>query len=795
MKSHFKISDAPTAQETCLNAPESAAPRIRDYELLKAVGSGAYGEVWLARSVAGSFRAVKIITRPIPDDGCFEREFAGVQRFEPVVHSGWVRILHVGRDDQARFFYYVMEAADDCTRKREIVPADYSPRSLSSELAARGKFPWEEVVRLGISLADALDALHGQNLIHRDIKPSNVIYLNGEPKLADIGLVMRIGEPETSRPGTEGYFDDAGYGTPSADIYSLGKLLYVVWTDMGARDFPVLPEKLDNGGDPRGLKRLNQLLLKACERDPKRRFKSAGVMRDALEDLLEKDSVKQATSRRRRENSAREPRQRYIAILGQAGGPANRQVAGLVKEELQKNGWRAVLDQETTVDMVWARQVQSKAADAEAVVVLLSAESVQSEMMAYELELAREASFKSGKPIFIPVRVQYSEALPPAIARLLPGTRSLQWENPADGQELIHKIIEALKSPAEWQVSQPAQRFEPPWGAIPPDSTFYVVRPTDHDFRAAIAQGDSIILIRGARQMGKTSLLARGLLEARTQEDLVVLTDFQDLSNSDFQSVDLFYQALANSLATQLQLEISAADVWDSRRSANANFDRFLRREVFDKFDDRIVWGLDEVDRLFTCPFGTEVFGMFRSWHNKRALDPHGPWSDLTLVIVYATEAHLFITDLNQSPFNVGTPLSLEDFDRSQVADLNARYGRPLQDEVQLTAFYHLVNGHPFLVRRGLHELATRKMAFDQFQAQATRDQGIFGDHLRRILASLCKDETLVKVVRGALYHAGPIDPDSFYRLRAAGVMAGETAPEARLRCQIYADFLRRHLQ
>jgi hypothetical protein len=72
-----------------------------------------------------------------------------------------------------------------------------------------------------------------------------------------------------------------------------------------------------------------------------------------------------------------------------------------------------------------------------------------------------------------------------------------------------------------------------------------------------------------------------------------------------------------------------------------------------------VVWGLDEVDRLFSVPFGSEVFGLFRSWHNKRALDPSGPWARLTLAIAYATEAHLFITDLNQSPFNVGTRLAL----------------------------------------------------------------------------------------------------------------------------------------
>jgi len=83
---------------------------------------------------------------------------------------------------------------------------------------------------------------------------------------------------------------------------------------------------------------------------------------------------------------------------------------------------------------------------------------------------------------------------------------------------------------------------------------------------------------------------------------------------------------------------------------------------------------LDEVDRLITCGFGSEVFGLFRSWHNERSLDPSGPWERLTMAIAYATEAHLFITDVNQSPFNVGTRLTVEDFTLSQVADLNERY-------------------------------------------------------------------------------------------------------------------------
>ena len=58
------------------------------------------------------------------------------------------------------------------------------------------------------------------------------------------------------------------------------------------------------------------------------------------------------------------------------------------------------------------------------------------------------------------------------------------------------------------------------------DSTFYIVRPTDEAFAEAIARRDSIVLVKGARQIGKTSLLARGLQHARHVGAKVVLTDF-----------------------------------------------------------------------------------------------------------------------------------------------------------------------------------------------------------------------------------------------------------------------------
>src|SRR5687767_1773882 len=95
---------------------ERVPPAIPDHELLRCIGRGSYGEVWLARNVMGAYRAVKIVYRDsFESDRPYEREFAGIKKFEPISrrHESQVDILHVGRNDQAGYFYYVMELADD----------------------------------------------------------------------------------------------------------------------------------------------------------------------------------------------------------------------------------------------------------------------------------------------------------------------------------------------------------------------------------------------------------------------------------------------------------------------------------------------------------------------------------------------------------------------------------------------------------------------------------------------------------------------------------------------------------
>lgn len=332
-------------------------------------------------------------------------------------------------------------------------------------------------------------------------------------------------------------------------------------------------------------------------------------------------------------------------------------------------------------------------------------------------------------------------------------------------------------------------------GAVPLGSAFYLVRETDREFEAAIRRQDSIVLVKGGRQVGKTSLLARGLQQARRSGTKVILCDLQKLTTNQLLSADSLFLSLAEIIAEQLELEVDLERFWSTPRGWNVKFERFLRREVFGKIDTPIVWGLDEIDRLFEHPFQTEVFGLFRSWHNERSLDPDTHLSRLTLAIAYATEAHLFITDLNQSPFNVGTRLLLEDFTLAEVAEINRRYGSPLHDTAELERYYILVGGNPYLVRRGLHAITTQGLTLDAIETDVAPEHGIFGDALRRMIAALKQDERLSSVIRDLLQGNAIPDPDSFYRLRSAGVIVGTSEQDARIGRKLYTDYLRRHLR
>ncbi len=241
-------------------------PNIPDYELIKSIGRGSYGEVWLARSLTGSYLAVKIVSRSnFVDDPGFLREFDGVRRYEPLsrLHPGLVAILHVGRLPDVEAFYYVMELADDVLGTRCENADKYSPDTLAFRIRRDGRLPVDECRAIVSATSSALASIHSSGLIHRDIKLSNIIFVDGRPKLSDPGLVAVSGEA-MSYVGTSGYVPPDGPGTMRADVYALGMVLYQMLAGNDISYFPSIPSAILGDENRTLFIQLNRIMLKAC---------------------------------------------------------------------------------------------------------------------------------------------------------------------------------------------------------------------------------------------------------------------------------------------------------------------------------------------------------------------------------------------------------------------------------------------------------------------------------------------------------------------------------------------------
>jgi len=300
----------------------------------------------------GTLRAVKIVHREnFSQDRPFAREYEGLLKYEPISrsHPNLMQILHVGRRDDC--FYYVTELADDAgltpgsVRRTEDPPAEplgnegpaahqteraaaaYVPRTLQEELDRRGRILVRECVPLATALAAALQYLHAHGLVHRDVKPSNVIFVHGVPKLADIGLVSAAGNTG-SIVGTEGYLPPEGPGSPQADLYALGKLLYEISTGLSRTEYPRLPHNLRQLPDAAALLEFNEVLLRACARETHRRYARADELLADLA-LLERG----ASVRRLRRL------ERHLALLKRIGIAAL--AIGLLVSMALWQSWRA----------------------------------------------------------------------------------------------------------------------------------------------------------------------------------------------------------------------------------------------------------------------------------------------------------------------------------------------------------------------------------------------------------------------------------------------------------------------
>ncbi|MDJ0676305.1 MAG: AAA-like domain-containing protein [Calothrix sp. MO_167.B42] len=473
------------------------------------------------------------------------------------------------------------------------------------------------------------------------------------------------------------------------------------------------------------------------------------------------------------------------------------------------------IDQNILVGTSWAELIETEIRRADFLIVLLSEHSVHSEMVEVEIQMAHKfAQEQSGKPAILPVRLAYRQPFQYPLSAYLNHINWAYWNGEQDTPRIIEELNQAIRGeqlsiseaqaktdllqeskpsplPRPFSSAQPVQ-LEMPSGTMDTESPFYVERPADVKALRTITQSGKgvTIVIKGARQVGKSSLLIHIMNAAQKAGKQFAFLDFQQFSQAALRDADLFFRRFCFWLTDVLEMEDQLEEYWNPDLGNNRCCTRYMGRYILQALGKPLVLAMDEVDKVFDSDFRSDFFGMLRSWHNSRATMPI--WKKLDLVLVTSTEPYELIPDLTQSPFNVGEVIELEDFTLEQVSELNRRHGSPLNssEERQLMV---LLGGHPFLVRRALYLVASGQISSSDLFAHATAEHGAFGDHLRHHISLLHDKQELIQGLLEIITHNTCKDRLIFWRLRGAGLVrsSGKTVTT---RCQLYADYFRDNL-
>jgi hypothetical protein len=471
------------------------------------------------------------------------------------------------------------------------------------------------------------------------------------------------------------------------------------------------------------------------------------------------------------------------------------------------------IDREMVVGANWQQRIQAELETCDFLIPLLSEASAHSEMVEYEISTAhRLGTGRGGSPRVLPIRVAYSAPFDYPLNAYLNHINWTVWNSEADTVRLVDELLIAIKGgelsvadvTAKMSVLQPSEpidlprprafadptRLERPDGTMDPESKFYITRPGDEICRREMQRSGATICIKAPRQMGKSSLLLHASAQAQQAGKTARVLDFQLLDDNMLGDPTLFFKGLCHWLAYEFDLDDRVEDFW-KRGLGNVQLcTKYVAQYVLKPLSGPVVLALDEVDRMLHSTFYSDFFGMLRSWHNSRRAG--NEWQQLDLLLVISTEPYLLIDDLNQSPFNVGEVIRLEDFTRAQVADLNVRHGEPF-DETELDQLMILLNGHPFLVRQAMYRVACAECTPQTLFAHATDERSPFGDHLRRHLTRFAGRPELTNAMRQVVMHNTCPDEMLFYRLNGAGLVRRE-GHKVMPRCGLYALYFRERL-
>jgi hypothetical protein len=471
----------------------------------------------------------------------------------------------------------------------------------------------------------------------------------------------------------------------------------------------------------------------------------------------------------------------------------------------------------------WLEELDRKIKESDFMVVLLSRESAESEMVQAEVRRAYEFRQRQGRPRVLPVRLSYEGLLPYSIDAYVENLQWLTWQSSKDNARIAEEILSVIHGENSYQetgqsgrttweftedgrpvehhedLSPPLAEFDPrileqlaaPGGTVGLSDQFYIERDADQKYKREITKTGSTISIRASRQTGKSSLLVRGIHHAAAKSKIVHI-DLQRVDKSFLSDSDTFLRYLSAMLAQKLGINKEIVrEEWSSDLGPQDKLTSIFDNHILPAADRTIILAIDEADRLLETPFSNDFFALLRAWHNNRAFDT--AWDKLNMVLVIATEPYLLINDPNQSPFNVGLRLDLEDFDRNQVQELNLRHGRPVHSR-DAERIFDLLSGHPYLTRKAFYTLMADQWHLNELFARATEDQGPFGDHLRRQAWLLRNEKGLRDSLRQIIQQNKCDDEAALLRLLRSGLVKGR-GKVFYCRCELYKQYFKDKLQ
>ena len=338
--------------------------------------------------------------------------------------------------------------------------------------------------------------------------------------------------------------------------------------------------------------------------------------------------------------------------------------------------------------------------------------------------------------------------------------------------------------------------LELPDGRVPLNSNFYIERPPYETIAyEEIVNPGALIVIKSPINMGKTSLMIRILDHGRSQNYHTVTINFQLAEAHILSDIGRFLRWLMANIALQLGIESEIDRYWNEDLGIKISCTNYFQEYILEQLSEPLVLAFDEIDNLLKHPEIVEEFlPMLRFWHEEA--NNTEIWQSLRMIIVHPTNIYLPL-DIERSPFNLGLPIVLPEFDLDRVRELALRYQfqREVQDlEQSLRSIMGMVGGYPYLIRLAFHALSTREITVEQLLKQAPTSSSIYRNFLQRYLIILEKHPELLDLFRLVVTADSPIQisNNTAYQLESIGLVKLEgnnVIPS----CELYRLYFRNY--